>query len=210
MPPLLILLLTLIIIVGTYTTIQVRRRSRLERTPVPSLSKRRDKKRKQLATMMLAWADETDRHGVGIWMRGLSTKDLNILVRDVDLYTKDMGFDLLWMLDGQIDDPSLYDHVNQTVFKYVQSFYLASIFQDDMRLYTTMVQFLNNMQTRKNRPKAEAIYRHLSINGAIPAADINILFENRSKRIRYIEEVIRQAAQSNRTAVKAAVKDVMF
>lgn len=209
MPPLLILLLILIVIVGTTATVYLWRQDRQQSTPVPRLSKRRDKKRKQLAPLLLDWAEQADKHGVGAWMRGLSTSDLNTLVKDVDLYARDMGFDLLWMLDGQIDDIALYDHVNQTVFKYVQSFYLASTFQDDMRLYTILVEFLNNMRSRRNRPKAEAIYRHLSINGAVPDADTEILFARRSKRIQYIEEVIRQTAQTNRDALKMAVREVM-
>ena len=208
MPPMLFLLLIIILVVGIASARYLRRKP--TEKPLPPLSKRRDKKRRQLTPLLVAWGDEVDKHGVGAWMRGLSTKDLNTLVRDVDLYARDMGFDLLWMLDGQIDDVALYDHVNQTVFKYVQSFYLASSFQSDMRLYTTLVDFLNNMQARRNRPKAEAVYRHLSINGAIPSADTNILFENRRKRIQYIEQVIRETTQTNRPALKMAVREVFF
>lgn len=210
MPPILILLLIFILIVGTWATVRVRRMPRNAEVVIPRLSKRSDKKRKQLAQLLVQWAARVDPHGVGAWMRRLSDGELNVLTKDVDLYTKDMGFDLLWVLDDQIDDPVLREHVNQTVFKYVQSFYLAAGLQDDMQLYTTLVDFLNNMGSRKYRPKADAIYRQLSVDGLIPNAEPGILFEKRAKRLEHIENAIRQTAQSNRDALKRVIRTVIL
>lgn len=208
--PLLILAIVLILVIGTTTTVYLRRPSAAEVTAVPKLSKRSDKRRKYMHTLLLEWADGIDRHGVGEWLHGLPLEDVNILTKDVSAYADDMGFDLFWVLDGQIDDVDLYDHVNQTVFKYIQSFYLASSFQDDMQLYKVLVEFLNNIGSRRFRPKAEAIYKRLHNEGIIPDADPETLFESRNKRIHHIEESIREAAQSQRSALKVAVRDIII
>ena len=210
MPIILIVVLVTILVVSSLSAVFLGRGSAKTTIPVPNLSTPSDKKHRYMRTMMLEWGDHIDKHGVGAWLHSLPLDQLNVLTNDVAAYAKDMGFDLLWLLDNQIDDVDLHEHVTQTIFKYVQSFFIAAEFQDDLELYKVLVEFLNNMGTRRHRTHAEKIYKRLNTEGVIPDADAEVLFKNRATRIHHIEEAIREAAQSHRSALKLAVRDIII
>jgi hypothetical protein len=204
--------LILALTIGTFTTVQLGRRKRADagEIPRPRLSKRSDRKHKQLPALLLAWAEQRDRHGVGAWLQRLSVKELKLLTKDVAVFTRDMGFDLLWVVDQQIDEVNLRDEVGHMVFSYIEAFYRAAILQDDMHLYVTLVDFLNNLSRRRYQAQAQAVFKQLIDDGVIPRSSAELIFARKSKRIKHVEQAILQAAQSDRTAVKLAVHNTFI
>lgn len=195
----------------TFATVQrVRQRNAAPAIPRPQLSKRSSKKHKQLPALLLAWAERRDRHGVGAWLQRLSLKELKLLTKDVSVFMRDMGFDLLWVVDREIDEVDLRNEVGNMLFSYLEAFYQAAKLQDDMVLYVKLVDFLNNLQSRRYQGAAQAVFKQLIDDGVIPRNSAELIFERRSKRRQHVEQAILNAAQSDRAAVKLAVHNVLL
>ncbi|MGB1249023.1 MAG: hypothetical protein ACPG8W_00205 [Candidatus Promineifilaceae bacterium] len=192
--------------IGTFTTIRMRRQKQTgEKIIPPRLSKRSDKKRRKLPQLLVAWFEERDKHGVGAWLRKLPAKELALLTKDVTAYAHDMGFDLLWVVDKQIDDVALREQISNAVYQYVYSFYAAVVSRDEMQFYMSLTDFLNNLNSRKHRAQMQAVFKHLTDDGVIPYS-AELIFQPKHKRRYQIEQLILKASQTNREALKQALR----
>lgn len=196
-----------VIVIGTMS-LTVRHRRQVEAAVdviPPRLSKRFDRKHRQLPRLMLEWAERRDKHGLGAWLRKLPPQQLNRLTSDVATYARDMGFDLLWIVDKQIDEVVLRRQIGDAVFQYLNAFYVAASAHDDMESYKQLTHYLNNLGSRRYWPQTRIVFKQLAADGIVDRTN-DLLFQSKRQQKRYIMQSILQVSETDREAVKAAVR----
>jgi hypothetical protein len=144
------------------------------------------------------------------WLAGLSDEQLNALATHIAAFSREMGFELTWLLDQEVaQQPVLAQGLTNVVRHYCQACRQSVTLQEELGPYKRLRDYEENPLSRQNRELGQALFGKLMEQGltSVKVAD-HLALPERQRQQQIVAEV-RQAATEHRTAFLHLMQEVV-
>lgn len=144
------------------------------------------------------------------WLMDLSDEQLDALATHIERFTREMGFELSWLLNQEVtQQPALARALTTVVFDYCRACYHAVALQGELEVYKALRTYEENPHSAQNREFGQALFGKLLEQGltSIKVADHLALPE--PQRRQQIVETISQVAVEKQAVLQRLVKDLI-
>lgn len=144
------------------------------------------------------------------WLMSLSDSQLDALAVHIARFTREMGFDLNWLLDQEVaQQPALARALAAVVLDYCRACHHAVGLQDELEVYKALRQYTENPNVAQNREFGQALFGKILEQGltSIKVADHLALPE--PARRQQIVETIKLLTVEKQAALQRIVKEML-
>lgn len=164
-----------------------------------------------LPARFLTWADTAFAGDPALqqWLRQLPEQGQQIITQRLAAFCTDIGFELLWLLDHQLDLDQAVQHGAQTVVQnYCRACYEAVPIFADLQLLRPYLALRAAPTHRAHRPFGQQLYIQLVAAGLATPLPADIALAAEAVRWDYVSQAIAQAATADPHAVCTLVKQI--
>lgn len=141
------------------------------------------------------------------WLMSLSDEQLNALAIHIERFTREMGFELSWLLNQEVtQQPALARDLTTVVLGYCTACHHAVALQEELEVYKALRSYQENPHSVQNREFGQALFGKLLEQGLISIKIADHLALPEPQRHQQIVELINQVAAEKQTALQRVVK----
>lgn len=144
------------------------------------------------------------------WIGILSKEQIAALTEQLSLFCTNLGFELIWLADGQIGkDPALEPAVKEVVESYCRACWRATQVQGDLELLKILMAIETGPFSKEQQALSQKLFAELVKQGMAPPVSPELFVAPEKERQAVMMEAIRTAADTNRTAFNQVLKAVI-
>lgn len=167
----------------------------------------------QRASLFRQWANQafTSEPEIQQWLEMLSDDQITVLCEHLEEFCRDMGFELNWLLEGQVALKSeLAKGLTNIVRLYSQASYQAVHIQEEVGTFRIYHEYMQDPQSRANRELGEHLFGKLLEQGKSPIKISEHLAASPRKRQQQITETLQRLASDEPQTLHQTVKLVQL
>lgn len=144
------------------------------------------------------------------WLALLDVEEAKMFANQVRTFSESLNFELSWLLNEDLNnEPELKEAFEEAVSLYSLAYFRALQVEEELRLFITFRAWQENPSAKEYQELTQNLFAALVEKGlAAPAPTKLFLAENR-RRQKHAESAIRQAADKDKKAFYAILKEVM-
>ncbi|MEZ4556979.1 MAG: hypothetical protein R2854_11135 [Caldilineaceae bacterium] len=165
------------------------------------------------ARQFRAWAALTfaDARQIRAWLDALSDDQIGALTGHLDGFCRDMGFELVWLLDDRLADmPQMGARLSQVAELYIRAAFQAVAVQGEVDIFRVRQRLLAEPQNRADRKLREQLFGKLVEQDLSDVSISAHMAASAQDRQRQISAAIQHAASAHPHALDAAIKAVLM
>jgi len=144
------------------------------------------------------------------WLAGLSLEETAAFDQDLSAFCSGLNFELAWLLNQELDDdPGLKQAVDEAVVLYALAHHKATQVQGNIEVFRTFMAWQEDPTKGEHKELTQALFDKLVEKGLAPAPSPKLFMASEQKRQEHIVQAIRKAAEADRQAFSAILKEVM-
>ncbi|NJP04565.1 MAG: hypothetical protein HC837_02490 [Chloroflexaceae bacterium] len=165
-----------------------------------------------LAEQFQSWAGTNiDDVQLKNWLTELSPKANKALTEQLNDFCANLGFELSWLLDDTLEkDPEIEREARQVVIAYCTACWHAAQSYNDFELFKTMQEIEKQAFTREHKSLSRRLFTELVKRDMAASVPAELFVASEKERQEHMANAIRQAAETDREAFKAVLKEVML
>lgn len=144
------------------------------------------------------------------WLMSLSDEQLTALAMHIERFTREMGFELSWLLNQEVtQQPTLARALTTVVLDYCRACHHAVALQEDLEVYKALRTYQENPNSVQNREFGQALFGKLLEQGLISIKVADHLALPEPQRRQQIVELISQVAAEKQATLQRIVKEMI-
>lgn len=144
------------------------------------------------------------------WLTGLPAEEVETFSQKVSSFCSDFGFELAWLVDLQLDDDAeLKQAAEEIVVLYCLAHSKATQVRGDVKAFATFQAWQDNPSEGQHKALGQKLFAKLVEQGLVSAPPSELFMASDEKRQEHVVQAIRQAAEENRPAFNAVLKEVV-
>ena len=154
----------------------------------------------------------SDAPAVKDWLNALSDEGLKAYTKHLSRFCTDMGFELAWLVEGQIDqrDAQLGQTAKSIVLHYCQACQQAATCQEDLEVHKHLLSLEQHPAGRKNRIFGEQLLAKLVEANLVTTSTTAFISASTSERQQIIAEAINEAVSKDQATFNRLVREVLY
>ena len=144
------------------------------------------------------------------WLMSLSDEQLNALAMHIERFTREMGFELSWLLNQEVtQQPALARALTTVVLDYCRACHHAVTLQEELEVYKALRAYQENPNSVQNREFGQALFGRLLEQGLISIKVADHLALPEPQRRQQIVDLISQVAAEKQATLQRIVKEMI-
>ena len=144
------------------------------------------------------------------WLIALDQKEMQKLMKQIELFGSIFDFDIAWLLEQQLDNNvQLKQTLNEAVAFYCLANFKANLVTDEIKAFVALQAWQKNPESKELREFSENLFAHLMEKGLLPPAPSNLYLASEEERQKHAVAVIREVAKQNPEGFNAVLKEVV-
>lgn len=144
------------------------------------------------------------------WLMSLSDEQLNALAMHIERFTREMGFELNWLLNQEVtQQPTLARALTTVVLDYCRACHHAVTLQEELEVYKALRAYQENPNSVQNREFGQALFGRLLEQGVISIKVADHLALPEPQRRQQITEMISQVAAEKQATLQRIVQEMI-
>lgn len=144
------------------------------------------------------------------WLMNLSDEQLNALAMHIERFTREMGFELRWLLNQEVaQQPALARALTTVVLDYCRACHHAVTLQEELEVYKALRTYQENPNSTQNRAFGQALFGKLLEQGLVSIKVADHLALPEPQRRQQIVDLISQVAGEKQATLQRIVKEMI-
>jgi hypothetical protein len=159
-----------------------------------------------------AWAVATsDDQAVKDWLNALSEEGLQSFTKHLGAFCSDMGFELTWLLDQQLErTPHLAQSAQRIVLDYCRACQQSAAAQEDLEIFKKLQALEQHPTSKKNQALGEQLFAKMIEAELVSGSMSSYLAISPKERQQRLVEAIKEASERDTMTFNRLVKDVLM
>lgn len=144
------------------------------------------------------------------WLALLDVEEAKIFADQVRTFSESQNFELSWLLNEELNnEPELKEAFEEAVTLYSLAYFRVLQVEEELRLFITFRAWQENFSAKGSQELTQDLFAALVEKGLAAPAPTKLFLAENKRRQKHAESAIRQAADKDKKAFYAILKEVM-